>query len=195
MNTIVKREGFYLGLLFSTNKTQAKCLLRSVTSRQLMALLEVIYNICRGYFELSENTASLLNRYLVKLRRLLKKQLSRQQRIRFMIKHYHLLSRLFKDIKKRYRDAMAKELILIAKTRYDQMVEKLNQMNINLSDKNTTYKDSTPDIQSSKENAESAIAGENHLANIDHEAHNVTPVKMDYAADKIDKRQLKKNPQ
>lgn len=101
MNALVKREGYFLAFLLNANSKQRQCLIRSITTQQLKVLIEVVFNVLRGYGTLNEKDITELQKHRGKFYQLVRKQVSRRERIRLIDKHFDIILKLLRGIKSR----------------------------------------------------------------------------------------------
>ena len=78
-------------LLVHSTDEQRAALLKTLTSLQLRAVLEAIYNVLRGTCPIKDKDKKKLERYKNVIRRLVSKELSRQQQQRLLSKYRHVL--------------------------------------------------------------------------------------------------------
>lgn len=99
MDKLIKEEGFYIGLLLSTNKKQRIRLLQIITTQQLRALVELIYNALHGYSPPHEKYMLDLRRHRSIIRHIVKKKITRRKRIELISKHIGIVIKLLEYMK------------------------------------------------------------------------------------------------
>ena len=99
MDTIVKHECFFLGLLLRANKRQRQCLLQTITRKQLSCLVEIVYNALNGSFVYSPSDIKSLNRHKKLFRQIIAKKKSRRERVKLIARNFNSILKLLNVIK------------------------------------------------------------------------------------------------
>jgi hypothetical protein len=87
-----------LMLLVDASEAQAQAILKTLTPVQLRVILEAIYNVLRGTCPIGDKLKKNLYQRRGIIRRLVSKDLTRQQQQRMLVKHRQLLSLLLRPV-------------------------------------------------------------------------------------------------
>lgn len=98
MNPHVLKEYHFLSLIYSTDDKQREALLKSMTMNQYKILVECIYNILYGVYEITPKEKSELSKYQTVIRRITSKELTHEQRKKLLVKNRFLLPHLLRSI-------------------------------------------------------------------------------------------------
>lgn len=85
-------------LLAQATDRQSAAILKSLTKPQLRAVLEAIYNVLMGTCPISDSDKKKLYEHRHIIRRLVSKELNRQQQQRLLYKHRQLLPLFLKTV-------------------------------------------------------------------------------------------------
>ena len=99
MRQKILNEAYFVGLL-RAEKRQRRVLLKTITDKQMKALIEIVYNILQGYGSLTDKDKMYLKKYQSVIRRFTDKRVSSKQRKRLLEKYVHIFARLLKAIQK-----------------------------------------------------------------------------------------------
>lgn len=84
---------------------QRLALLKTLTDKQIRAILEVIYNVLKGTCPIDSKEKKKLNLHKSALRRLVSSDLNLKQRQRLLIKHRDILPSLLKPVLRMFDNA------------------------------------------------------------------------------------------
>lgn len=89
MNSLIRKEKYFMILLLSTERKQQLALVKSITKRQLQAIVQIVYNITHDFRKLPENDKKKLrvHRYKSVIRHFIAKRVSSKKRISLLAKH------------------------------------------------------------------------------------------------------------
>ena len=90
----LKAHIHFLHLFVASNRVQFKALVKTITKSQLHALLEVIFNLLKGTFEISLNTKKLFNTDKKAIRQVCDRGVSKKKKIILLIKHSGTFKRI-----------------------------------------------------------------------------------------------------
>lgn len=85
-------------LLVETLSEQRSAILKTLSTQQLRAVLEAIYNVLKGTCPLNDKDKKLLYNYRTSIRRLVSKRLTRKQQRRLLKKYGDILPALLKPV-------------------------------------------------------------------------------------------------
>ncbi len=91
-------------LLVETTANQRAAILNTLSTQQLRAILEAIYNVLKGTCPLNDKDKKLLYDYRTVIRRLVSKCLSRKQQQRLLNKYQDILPVLLKPVVELLKD-------------------------------------------------------------------------------------------
>lgn len=94
----VEKHLALLHLLVETTDTQRLAIIKTLSTSQVRAVLEAIYNVLRGTCPVSDKVKKALYHQRKTIRRLVSKDLTLQQRQRLIIKHAKLVPLLVKPV-------------------------------------------------------------------------------------------------
>lgn len=100
MRQKILKEAYFVGLLLSADQRQRRILLQTISKPQLEALIEILYNILHGYGSLPEKDKQHLKRYQSVIRDFVNRRMSYRQRKTLLLKHFNLLYRLLKVVRR-----------------------------------------------------------------------------------------------
>lgn len=100
MRAKILKEAYFVGLLLRADKKQRRALLQTISTRQLDALVEIVYNILHGYGTLTEKDKKHLRRYQSVIRNFVNRRMSHSRRKQLLQKYYNIFFRLIKVIQK-----------------------------------------------------------------------------------------------
>ena len=98
MSRLVRSQSAFLNLLCTTSDLQKKALLKSITTVQLAALCEIIYNVYKGTVELSQYFVRKLVPFKKEFLKLINKRLSEAQKKVSLIKLRSVLPIVLKPV-------------------------------------------------------------------------------------------------
>jgi hypothetical protein len=87
MSELVKKEKHFLVLFLSTSDAQRRALINSITSSQLKAVVQVVYNALQGNLTVNDRVIRAVKGSRLVIRRFISKDLSHQQRKRLLSKY------------------------------------------------------------------------------------------------------------
>ena len=98
----ILKEAYFIGLLFSADKSQRHVLIQTISKRQLAALIEIVYNILHGYRSLSERDKKNLQKYQYVIRKFVHPRISATLRKQLLHKqlYFNIFYRLLKGFVK-----------------------------------------------------------------------------------------------
>ena len=85
-------------LLIDTTEAQRLAIVKTLDPSQMRAVLEAIYNVLRGTCPVSDKEKKALYQQRRIIRRLVSKELTRQQKHRLLVKHREVLPLLLKPV-------------------------------------------------------------------------------------------------
>ena len=98
MSRLVRSQSAFLNLLYTTSDLQIKALLKSITTVQLAALCEIIYNVYKGTVKLSQYFVRKLVPFKKEFLKLINKRLSEAQKKVSLIKLRSVLPIVLKPV-------------------------------------------------------------------------------------------------
>lgn len=100
MNQLIKKERAFLKLLLSTNKQQQKAMIKTITTSQMRAMVQIVYNVLQGYGNIPEKDKKRLQKRKRVIRRFVVKGLERVKREKLLLKHLTSILLLIKVVGK-----------------------------------------------------------------------------------------------
>ena len=100
MRQNILKEAYFIGLLFSADKSQRHVLIQTISKRQLAALIEIVYNILHGYRSLSERDKKNLQKYQSVIRKFEHPRISATFRKQLLQKYFNIFYGLLKGFVK-----------------------------------------------------------------------------------------------
>lgn len=100
MRQKILKEAYFVGLLLSADKRQRRVLLKTISKRQLAAVVEIVYNILHGYGSLSEKDKKHLRRHRSVIRNFVNQRMSSSRRKRLLQKYFFIFYGLIKVVQK-----------------------------------------------------------------------------------------------
>lgn len=98
MSELIQKERFFLLLLMQTSLKQQKMMIENITSSQLKAVVQIIFNVLQGVLKVDNVLKTKLKRRKKLIRQLIQKQLSFKKRKLLMIKNIKTIISLIKLI-------------------------------------------------------------------------------------------------
>jgi ribosomal protein S20 len=98
MSDLVKREKHFLKLFLSTSNAQRRALINSITSSQLKAVVQIVYNALQGNLTVNDRVIRALKESRLVIRRFVSKDLTHQQRKRLLSKYTKQFLLLLKPV-------------------------------------------------------------------------------------------------
>lgn len=98
MNRRIRKQKAFICFMLSTNSSQQKMIVKSLTSEQYDVICEIALNIYTGTFPLTKNDISKLKPYQSYIRSLGSREVSRKTKRGILLKHLPLVSLLLKPI-------------------------------------------------------------------------------------------------
>jgi hypothetical protein len=95
---MVKKHLPLFEFLVRADDKQIAAILKTLSEQQLKAVLEAVYNVSKGICPLPNKTKKQLFEYKNVIRRLVSKELNREQQRRLLKKHQHLLPLVLKPV-------------------------------------------------------------------------------------------------
>lgn len=92
----VEKHIDFLCVLTKASRQQRKTLLQTISTGQLHALLEVIYNVIKGTVVVSTTNKSLLKRYKRIIRQVIAQSRSKSEKIRLLLRHSEIFGHIVK---------------------------------------------------------------------------------------------------
>ena len=87
-----------LSLLVDSPDDQKVAIVKTLTSTQLRAVQEAIYNVLKGNCSINDKLKRKLEHHKINIRRLVSKDLTRQQQRRLLAKHIAILPLILKSV-------------------------------------------------------------------------------------------------
>lgn len=91
MDSLVKREKYYLLLLLHSSNKQKKVLLNSIHSSQLRAIVQIVYNIMHGYIALGDIEKRRLSKRKFVIRQFISKGIALKKRKELLLKYHNYI--------------------------------------------------------------------------------------------------------
>lgn len=91
MSNLVKREAAFIKLLLVTSNEQQRAIIKTITPRQLKAAVQVVYNVLKGNLYLPDKHKRKLQRHKQVIRRFISKGITREKRIKLLLKYLKLI--------------------------------------------------------------------------------------------------------
>ena len=98
MSRLVRSQSAFLNLLYSTSDLQRKALLKTITTKQLNALCEIIYNIYKRTVKLSQYFVKKLVPFKAEILTLINKRVSEAKKKATLIKLRTILPIVLKPV-------------------------------------------------------------------------------------------------
>ena len=98
MNKLIKKEKHFLRLLLSTTIKQKKALLRAIEKNQLIAIVQIVYNLIIGYRPLPEKDRKWLAKKKSIIRQFVNRETSLKKRKELLLKYYKYILAFIKVI-------------------------------------------------------------------------------------------------
>lgn len=97
MNDLIKKESCFLRLLLDINYEQRKAMIKTITHRQLKAVVQIAYNFLQGAREVAKKDINRLIKHRLVIHRF-DKQTTRVRRVGLLLKYLDLILPLIKTI-------------------------------------------------------------------------------------------------
>ena len=92
------KEVYFVGLLLYADKKQRSALLQTISTRQLEAVIEIIFNILHGYGRLPDKDKKRLRRYQAVIRKFVGRRTPNARRKRILQKYFKVFYPMIKVI-------------------------------------------------------------------------------------------------
>ena len=99
MNSLLKKEQPFLRLFMTASHEQKKALVKTITTSQMRAVIQIVYNIIRGSRNLSESNKRKVRRYKPVILRFIEKGKPLQIRRSILLKDLPIFVLLVQTIK------------------------------------------------------------------------------------------------
>ena len=94
----IRKHLSLLSLLVDSPDDQKAAIVKTLTSTQLRAVQEAIYNVLKGNCPINDKLKKKLEHHKINIRRLVSKDLTRQQQRRLLVKHIAILPLILKPV-------------------------------------------------------------------------------------------------
>lgn len=98
MRSKLLKEAYFVGLLLNADKKQRHALLQTISTRQLEAVIEIIFNILHGYGSLPDKDKKRIRRYQAVIRSFVNRRTPNARRKQMLQKYFNIFYPMLKVV-------------------------------------------------------------------------------------------------
>lgn len=100
MNNLIKKESSFLRLLLSTTSQQQKAMIKTITPKQMKAVVQIAYNVLQGNRDVSGKDINKLTKHKLVIRRFISRGITCEKRSKLFLKYLDFILLLIKTVQK-----------------------------------------------------------------------------------------------